>query len=160
MLTCRVPAPDAQHGADRQEVVRALGRHPLADELTATVTIGVTGASPWRADDSRPRVAVLIGHGDLTRVQRAHLALADGIVVTDPSIARAAVASAPGALIAIAAGEDRAFLRGATPREADEAWSEVEDHRVLAHAIGGEGRADTHRQTAELVLELVVALGN
>lgn len=160
MLTCRVPAPEAPDGADRQALARTLARHPLGSELTATITIGVAGASPWRADDSGPRVVVLLGHGNLTRVQRAHLALADGIVVTDPSIARAAAASAPGALVAIAAGEGRVFLRGATPREADEAWSEVGGHRALAHAIGGGGRADAHGQTAELVLELIVALGN
>jgi hypothetical protein len=160
VLTCRGPSGTPPTEPGSRAVAEALAGHPLAGKLTGTIVIGITGASPWRATDLGPRVAVLIGHDDLTRVQRAHLALADGIVMTEPSQARAATAAAPTALLAIASGDGREFLRGSTPRQAAAAWDEVARHRELAQAIGGGERADLHARAAELALELVIALRN
>jgi hypothetical protein len=160
VLTCHGPAGPGTDDPHALELARALARHPLAGALNGTIAIGIGGTNPWRATDAGPRVAVLTGNHDLTRVQRAHLALADGIVTTDPLTARAATVAAPHALVVIVPGDGRAFLRGATPRESAEAWGEVGDHRALAQALGGEAGAHGHAQAAELVVELVVALGN
>lgn len=161
MLTIRTAATSSGHDPDLSSLERLLAEHPLADHLAGTVAIGIGGANPWRAGDVRPWVAVLAGHAAPTRLQRAHLAHADGIVARDAVAARAAAAAAPRALVVVVADPDeRAFLRGATPRDTIEAWAEVAEHQALAEAIGVSPRGDTRPQTAELVVELIIALGN
>lgn len=158
MLTCRVH--DAGEPSDALVVARAIEEHPLAGALTATIAMGVDGPSPWRADDRAPRVAVVSGKGLLSRLQRAHLAVADAIVVADAATARVAHAAAPGALLAIVGESVRPFLRGATAPEAAAAWDEVARHHDLARALGGTGNTAVARHIAEHVVELVTALGN
>ena len=151
---------DADEARGRLEVAQALGQHPLAGLLTATIAIGIGGTSPWRADDRAPRVAVVPGRGMLSRVQRAHLTVADAIVVTDAATARVAHAAAPDALLAVVGDDVRPFLRGATASQAAAAWDEVAHHPGLARAMGAPDDTDTAHRIAEHAVELVIAAGN
>ena len=158
MLTVRVsPADDAR---DRLAVAQAIEQHPLAGVLTATIAIDVDGPSPWRADDPAPRVAVVTTRGLLGRVQRAHLTVADAIVVTDAATARVAHAAAPDALLAVVDDSVRPFLRGSTTSEAATAWDEVAHHPELARSLGAPDDTDMAHRIAEHAVELVIAVGN
>ena len=158
MLTVRVsPADDAR---DRLAVAQAIEQHPLAAVLTATIAIGVDGPSPWRADDPAPRVAVVTSRGLLGRVQRAHLTVADAIVVTDAATARVAHAAAPDALLVVVDDTTRPFLRGCTTSEAATAWDEVAHHPELARSLGAPDDTDMAHRIAEHAVELVIARGN
>jgi hypothetical protein len=158
MLTVRVsPADDAR---DRLAVAQAIEQHPLAAVLTATIAIGIDGPSPWRADDPAPRVAVVTSRGLLGRVQRAHLTVADAIVVTDAATARVAHAAAPDALLAVVDDTTRPFLQGSTTSEAATAWDEVAHHPELARSLGAPDDTDMAHRIAEHAVELVIARGN
>lgn len=156
MLTCRL----YDDGTVAAAVANAIEQHPLVGVLTATIAIGVEGPRPWRPGDPAPRVAVIPAQGPLRRTQRAHLTVADAVVVPDAATARIAHAAAPDALLAIVDDGVTPFLRGATSSQAAAAWAEVAYHPELARSLGAQDETDMAHRIAEHAVELVIALGN
>ena len=136
-----------------------LERHPLLQRLSGTVAIDPRGVSPWHVTDARPRVVVITMTTPLPPSSRAYVSVADGIVLSTQ--AASASPEVPDQVPAItAASTERAFLAGTTTAETAAAWREVARHPALAQALCAPHPADEAAVITDLVVELIVALGN
>lgn len=146
-------------GNQHPDLAAAIRQHPLIGRLSGTVAVGLDSARPWPRTAPRPRIAVLHDVTTLSRAQRAHLALADGIVLSRSTQVLPAVmaAATPATVLAAADSSPTPFLRGSTPVEAGEAWAQVAMHPTLATALDGGARDELADVIAGLVVELILA---
>jgi len=136
-----------------------LEQHPLLQRLSGTVAINPRGVSPWHVTDARPRVVVITTTMLLAPSSRAYVSAADGIVLSTQ--AASASPEVPDRVPAIAAtSPERTFLAGTTTAETAAAWREVARHPALAQALCVAQPPDEAAVIADLVVELIVALGN